>query len=930
VVACGLAPAAAGASSFHPRIGRALGLIPPFARDGKPRPADVATGSPVPALYHGGAVMAGGVTVHTVFWAPSGYAFQGQPPGAAGGYQAMIQQFFTDVAHDSGAGGACVSAGCNALSVLTQYAEGTSAGAITPGSYSIQYSAATDSIQDSNPYPAQSAQCASPSGVATCLTDGQISAEIDRIVQGTPGTPRGLANLWFVFLPPSVDECITPSACGTNSFAGYHSVESVSGHGPTIYAVAVDPIVEVTLPPGADPENYPDAEAAINVAAHETVEAMTDPEGSGWMDPNGQEVGDKCETQNGSPLGFAPNGSPYNQVINGDHYLFQEMWANAGDSGHPGCVQATSTTTNQLPLPQVNLRQFNPTVTGNVNRVPGGGIGVTVSLLRAGASGSAVTVARASTTTAANGTWSVSLAPHAPGDDRDELDVVYSGPNAPGPTREVIATGNGGDPFTEAGWTGWFAMDAGSTATSSSLTLAPCFQVGQLSALLNSTPLASPTDSCNTQTDSATVPAPNARLGSRLTYGSNDNRAFQAPGTALPNSSGALVSLTVGVGEPGSVFCAPESSPCEAPFTTPLQFFTPGGFPTCTADLELQEIGCTGLVPKVRYALSVGARRVSGTADSSGTMIALLTAPRGSAVALSNGARTLTTLHVARLRVELAGEESTVLGGSCQPGDYWGAPLGAPPISAAAGTPSSADGGGSALTGAICPLSGKPAGLPTSVLAQTDDLSGGLTETEVPEILDTSPIDGETLYGKFTALAESGLILSDNSIVPTDGASRISLQVVSAGTDKRVFRAANVDTATGVTVTGLLPGSYLALWMLTDQNGDTRSVGTRFTEERASGPKATVSCHLAGRLRRLISCRVRFPQLPAPGGTVRVRIVRGRTVVALGHARVRGGKATVTMRRLNVARTGAWRITLVLSRPHKRPETVNLAPRRLV
>src|SRR5207248_1017934 len=125
------------------------------------------------------------------------------------------------------------------------------------------------------------------------------------------------------------------------------------------------------------------------------------------------------------------NGSPYNQVIDGHQYLFQEMWANVGSAGNPGCVQATTTTTNQLPLPQVNLRQFNSTVTGNINRLPGGGVGVTVSLLRADASGAAVTVAKASTTTATDGSWSVSLGAHAPGDDRDEIDVVYSGPNAP-------------------------------------------------------------------------------------------------------------------------------------------------------------------------------------------------------------------------------------------------------------------------------------------------------------------------------------------------------------------------------------------------------------------------------------------------------------------------------------------------------------------
>jgi hypothetical protein len=924
-----LAPAARGATTFRPRIHGALGLMPPVTK-GKARPADVATGRLTPAVYHGGSVMAGGVTVHTVFWAPSGYAFQSAPPGAPGDYKTMMQQFFADLAHDSGASGSCSVSGCNALSVLPQFAQGTTVGGITPGSYSVHYSASSDSIDDSDPYPAQSSQCASPGGIAACVTDGQVSAEVDHIVQDTAGTPRGLTNMWFVFLPPSVDECIDPSACGTNSFAGYHSIANVSGHGATVYAVVVDPLIEVTLPPGADPQNYPDAEAAINVAAHETAEAMTDPEGAGWMDSDGGEVGDKCETQYGTPLGFAANGSPYNQVINGHQYLFQEMWANQGDTGNPGCVQATTTTTSQLPLPQVSLRQFNPTVTGNVNRSAGGGVSVTVTLLRADPSGSTVTVAKASTTTAANGSWSVSLAPHAPGDDRDEVDVVYSGANAPSPSHEVIQSGNGGNPFAEAGWLGWFGMDAGSAAASSSLTLAPCFQTGQLAANLNGVPFAqSPTDYCNTQTDSATVPTSALGAASRLTWTSNDNRAFQAPTSPTPNLQGALVSLTASVWEPGAVFCTPESSPCTPPFTTPLSFFGPGGFPACVADLELQEVGCTGLVPNRKYTLTDGGARASGAADSSGALLTQIAVRRGSTVTLSNGSRNLTALHVARLRVDLAGGRTTVLGGSCQRGDYWGAPLDAPPTSAAAGTPSSPDGGGSALTGMICPLNGDATDLPSSVLAQTDELSGGLTETEVPEVQDTSPIDGESLYGKFTALAQSGLLLSDNTAIPTDDISQIGLVIVSARSGKAVFRARNVDTGKGVTVSGLVPGSYLAFWTLTDLNGDTRSVLTRFSEQRGSGPKATVGCRLTGKNRTLASCKVGFPQLPAPNGTVRVRITRGGAVVALGHGKVKNGRATVTMRRLNFARTGAWRITLVLSQPHKRAETVNLTPKKV-
>jgi hypothetical protein len=896
-------PAAAAAGSFRPRIGGALGLMPPIGQHGY---QDIATGQKTPVTYHGGNVMAGGITVHTVFWAPSGYAFSGSPGGGAPGYEALIQQFFTDAADDSGAPGTCSASECNALTVLTQYAEGTSVGGVTPGDYSIGYSTAADSIDDTDPYPPAADQCASPNGIQTCVTDGQVQSEVDKLIQATPGTPRGLHNLWFVFLPPNVDECITPGSCGTNAFAGYHSLSNV-GHGVTIYAVAVDPLIEVTVPQGADPNGNPDAEATVDTAAHETVEAMTDPEGVGWMDPNGFEVGDKCEfgPQVGTPLGYSADGSPFNQVINGHDYLIQEMWSNDDN----GCVQATASTSNPLPLPQVNLTQFSSTVAGNIGSDTSG-VNVTVSLIRADADGNPVTVASGSARTAADGSWSVSVAPHYVGDDRDEIDVDYSGTGAPSPSHEVILTGNGGNPFTESGWTGWTDMDNGYVLTNQggpSLTFGPCFQTGVLTATMDGQPVPSSgtlTDYCNSD-QLATVGLPHSvGKGDALTLSSNDNRGFQDPNLPTGNPNGALVKLTVPVGEPDAVSL----------FSNPLPLLFPTGFPTCTADLEMQTVSCQGLVPGESYRIadSRTGSTLSATADPTGTAGGHFSRGGirgGDAIALSNGSRTLSTLHVAHLRVDINGEQSVLSGGRCQGGDYYGGPLSSAPINSSAGDPTVVA-GGSALTGEICPTSGDAGGLPSSVIEQTDDESGGVTQTEVPDVENTSPMNGEIVYGAFTVLAQSGLPGPNGSIIPTNRTSRIAVSIRPARSGRAVFTAANVDSARGVTVRGLRPGSYEATWKLRDANGDTRTVTTRFVEQVGSrrGSAAPRAGCRAEKHDRLV-CTLRYGVRPPNGARVQVELLRARQVVALGRGAVRRGIAQVTLRELR--HVGAGRYTLV-------------------
>jgi hypothetical protein len=813
---------------FHPRVGSALGLFPALTfQNGRLQPAQSASQPLTPVTYHGGQTMTGGITVHTIFWTGGTNPFQGRPSGAPHDYIGMIQQYLTDVSDSSTgtSGQTCTATRCNVFTVEPQFGWGTTPGGITHGAYTVAYHRSTDTIIDSAPYPSKSEQCASPQNTATCITDAQVQAEINRIINASGGS-RGLHDIWYVFTPPDVDECISPGVCESNAYAGYHSLSNL-GAGTTIYAYTGDPIVETKSVnnPGSDPEGYPDAEVVIDVVAHETNEAMTDPEGVGYMDPNGFEVGDKCEfgPQYGTPLGFASNGSPYNQVINGHKYLTQEMWANSDNSNNPDCVQATTSTANPLPLPQIHLTQFSPRVSGNIEH-PTAGVRVKVTLARASASGAPVTVASGSATTAGDGSWSVSLGGHAVGDDRDVINVSYSGTGAPTPSQEQILTGNGGNPFTESGWTGWVAMDNGSLVTNTqtlqgfappTITLEPCFQTGVESyTVAGVAGSESPTDFCNTSSDAATAPlrAP-VTPGQAVTWSSNDDRAFTPLSDPSPNLTGALVTLTVPVGEADSV----------SSFFNPFLAIPQGGFPSCTGDLEAGTVTCTGLVPGETYTVRDGARHASGKADVTGTVSVRLAIKGGDSVSLSNGSRRLTTLHVAHLRVAIKGNQTVLSAGRCQPGEYYGPPVTTPPTSPSAGTIS----GGVALTGEICPLNGNAAGLPTSTIAQTDEFSGGQTMTQVPLIVSVTPPRGENVFGTFTARARAGFTGPNNTIILNN--ANIALKITRSG--RTVFSARNVNTKSGVRVSGLRPGTYTATWTLTDANGDTRTLVTQFIEE---------------------------------------------------------------------------------------------------
>jgi PKD repeat protein len=256
--------------------------------------------------YHGGLLMHSNAT-YAIYWDPSG-SFPSD-------YRPTIDRYFRDVATDSGGSQ-------NVFGLDPQYTDNYGGNAAYQSSFG-------GSVVDTNAFPASG--CTDPTGqTSVCLSDGQLSSEIDRVITAQ-GWPRGMGAIYFIFTPKEVSSCADATLCtfliNNSAFCGYHSSFDF-GSGTTIYANE-----PWTAHPDCDVGEHPNSDSAdstISIISHELSEAVTDPvDGSGWWDNfDGSEIGDKCAWDFGDQLGGGV-GSLFNQIINGDQYWMQQEWSNS-------------------------------------------------------------------------------------------------------------------------------------------------------------------------------------------------------------------------------------------------------------------------------------------------------------------------------------------------------------------------------------------------------------------------------------------------------------------------------------------------------------------------------------------------------------------------------------------------------------------------
>jgi len=282
--------------------------------------------------YNGGPVMPSN-TDYMVLWSPGGL------PAYPAGYVSGLATYFKDLAHDSGGHQ-------NVDSTSAQYNDLTGAFA----RYQVTFGGA---LVDTDPYPPT--EC--PVGgtgvtgtVTACLTDPQIQAELENFVAAR-GLKTDLSHEYFLLPPPHVETCFSNDPNGSPPFGGCSAGEPrnlaffCAYHGNTslspmlIYSNNPFDATNPLCQDGNNPNGIADGEINGGLS-HEHNESITDPmPNDAWTNGaganHGEENGDQCVGMMGTPLGTAPNGAKYNQVINGHFYWYQEEWSNQTHS----CLQ---------------------------------------------------------------------------------------------------------------------------------------------------------------------------------------------------------------------------------------------------------------------------------------------------------------------------------------------------------------------------------------------------------------------------------------------------------------------------------------------------------------------------------------------------------------------------------------------------------------
>ena len=153
----------------------------------------------------------------------------------------------------------------------------------------------------------------------TSLTDSDIQAIV------AAQNPTDSNAIYFVLTSSDVNE--TSGFC--TQYCGWHDNATINGRNIK-YAFVGNPdrCPSACEDQTTSPNGNAGADGMASIIAHESEEAISDPDLNAWYDTRGAENADKCAWTFGSES-TASNGSKYNITLGGSHYLIQQNWVNA-------------------------------------------------------------------------------------------------------------------------------------------------------------------------------------------------------------------------------------------------------------------------------------------------------------------------------------------------------------------------------------------------------------------------------------------------------------------------------------------------------------------------------------------------------------------------------------------------------------------------
>lgn len=160
--------------------------------------------------------------------------------------------------------------------------------------------------------------------LGNALTDSQIAKIVSDAISGGH-LAKDTNGLYFVLTQKDVNE--TSGFC--TQYCGWHTSGSILGS-DIKYSFVGNPDrcpsaceAQTTAPSGDSGTS-----GMTSIMAHESEEAISDPDLNAWYDRRGEENADKCAWTFGTES-TASNGSKYNITLGGTNYLIQQNWVNA-------------------------------------------------------------------------------------------------------------------------------------------------------------------------------------------------------------------------------------------------------------------------------------------------------------------------------------------------------------------------------------------------------------------------------------------------------------------------------------------------------------------------------------------------------------------------------------------------------------------------